>query len=147
MVRVNDEMLRQARRLQAQVERQRSRRREKKDAVLHLRLEADLMERVKFEAKAHGMSVSDFVRVHLLAGLAAPASDGAPAFLAQTSAWTDAVVMRAGSCAVCNDLMPKGARARLANGPPPPARLICGDCYERLLAESVEDAEPHGGDG
>ena len=37
----------------------------RKDAVLHLRIEAEIMERIKTQATSKGVSISDLVRWHL----------------------------------------------------------------------------------
>src|SRR5690606_18921047 len=116
--------LHKARQLQQQVEERWARLKGKKNAVLHLRIETELMERIKAEAAAHKLSLSDFVRLRLVEGLGKPvANDRTPDLLSETTAWSEAVVMHAAECALCGVSLGKGARAWLAHGPPPPARM------------------------
>jgi hypothetical protein len=118
-------------------------RKPRKDAVLHLRIEGDVMERIKIEAEARGMSVSDLVRSHLAEHFpAATETPDRPAFLAETYAWVDVVVAQETKCATCRKALPPRTHARLAQGPPPPTRVVCGTCYDRLQAEQAHDDEP-----
>jgi len=136
---MNDKTLHAARLLQTQVKDEWSWFRGKKNAVLHLRIESDLMDRLKAEAKAHKLSLSDFVRMRLVESLSTPAPNAdTPEFLSTTTAWTEAVVMHDTTCAACGEPMPRGTRAWLAHGPPPPPRMICGACQETLLTEPGE---------
>ena len=132
-----------ARQLERDVKKQRwAQRKLKKDAVLHLRVESDIMDRIKAEAAAQDMSVSDLVRCHLEERFSAPPiSEGAPVFLRSTSAFSDVMVMRNGCCAVCSQVLPRGTNVRLALGPPPPERLVCGNCYDGLQSQFEDQPE------
>jgi len=140
---MNHDTLQAARRLQRQVEDQRARRRGAKDAVLHLRIEKEVMDRIKSEARLRKLSISDLVRACLSEHFPKAAeTNGQPEFLQATYAWSDAVVMRDSPCAVCGAPLARGTSARLANGPPPPARLVCGPCYDAIqqdLDAAIED--------
>ncbi len=139
---------RAAKQLQHEVEKQRqAERRLKKDAVLHLRIEGEVMDRIKAEAKARDMSLSDLVRCHLLERFSEPpAGENAPEFLRATSAFSEVDVLQDSHCALCGEAMPRGASARLAHGPPPPARFICANCYDGLQTEPEDQPEPAPGD-
>ena len=114
----------------------------RKDAVLHLRIEADIMKRIKSEAKASGVGISDLVRRHLAehfrpnhssgdsSGLN---SRGAPDFIKDTYAWTEIVLAKETRCAVCNSLLAAGDNAHLPQGPPPPAKIVCDKCHGQLV--------------
>lgn len=130
---MNNDILLRARQLQRQVEVHQSQLRETKDAVLHLRIESEVMERIKAEAQRQKLSVSDLVRRHLAAHFAVNTpAEGVQAFLASTFAWSDAVLSQDTRCAVCGAFLARGSHARLANGPPPPARLVCDTCFEQF---------------
>ncbi len=137
-----------AKQLERDVKEQRwAQRKLKKDAVLHLRVESDIMERIKAEAAARDMSVSDLVRCHLEERFSeTPTGEGAPEFLRSTTAFSDVMVMRNGRCAVCNQVLARGTNVRLAHGPPPPQRLVCGNCYERLQSQFEDQPETSLGD-
>ncbi len=137
---MKDDNRKAARQLQREVEElRRAERKLKKDAVLHLRIEGAVMDRIKAEAAARDMSVSDLVRCHLVERFSEPrGSEGSPEFLLATSAFSDVAVMQDAECAMCGKAMPCGTSARLAHGPPPPARLLCGDCYEGIQSQ-LED--------
>lgn len=144
---MNNSSLGAARRLQIQMEDQWARRKGRKDAVLHLRIEADIVARVKLEAKAQKLSVSDYVRMRLIDGFSAPVdAPGAPEFLLVTTAWTDAVIMQDCPCAICGEEMPRGTKAWLATGPPPPSRLVCASCYENVLSDTENESPTPEGD-
>ncbi len=128
-----------ARKLQVQVEDQWASRRSRKDGVLHLRIEASIVERVKLEAQAHDLSVSDYVRMRLVEGFGVSSdTPQRPDFLLDTFAWTDAVILQDRTCAICATTLPRGTQAWLAAGPPPPVRFICEACYKNVLSESQE---------
>jgi hypothetical protein len=137
-----------ARQLQRDVEKQRwAERKHKKDAVLHLRIEGDVMDRIKVEAAAREMSVSDLVRCHLVERFSETCSSGGSReFLLTTSAFSDVVIMKDSRCAVCGRVLLRGTSARLAYGPPPPARLVCGDCYDGLQSQFDGQHEPSEGE-
>jgi len=132
-----------ARQLQHEVKtKRRAERRLRKDAVLHLRIEGEIMDRIKAEAAARDMSVSDLVRCHLLERFSEPLpSEGTPEFLLATTAFSDVEVLQETHCAICDELMPRGTNVRMAHGPPPPARLICAPCYDALQSESEDQPE------
>ena len=118
-------------------------RKARKDAVLHLRIEGEVMERIKVEAEARDMSVSDLVRSHLAEHFPAAAeTPDRPAFLAVTYAWVDVVLAQGTRCATCRKALPPHTHARLAQGPPPPTRVVCGTCYDGLQAEARDDQPP-----
>jgi len=137
-----------ARKLQRDVEKHRqAKRRLRKDAVLHLRIEGDVMDRIKAEAEAREMSVSDLVRCYLVERFSeARSGEGTPEFLLATSAFSEVEVVHESQCAICDEVMPCGANARLAHGPPPPERLVCANCYDNLQTLSEEQPEPTSGD-
>lgn len=137
-----------ARQLQRDVKMQRlAERRLRKDAVLHLRIEREVMARIKAEAEARDMSLSDLVRCHLLERFCKTrAGEGTPEFLLATSAFSGVEVLQNSHCAICDELIPGGASARLAHGPPPPARLVCTNCYDGLQSQSEDQPEPAPGD-
>jgi hypothetical protein len=143
---MNPQTVQAARQLQRQVEQQRALLKSAKNAVLHLRIEEAVMERIKAEAALRKMSVSDLVRCHLAEHFAPDSGDGeAPAFLRETFAWSDAVIMQDSQCALCQRAMPRGTNARLANGPPPPARLVCGPCYDGIQLNLGGHLQPEEG--
>ena len=137
-----------ARQLQREVERQRrAERRLRKDAVLHLRIEGEVIARIKAEAAARDMSVSDLVRCHLAERFSGSrAGEGTPEFLLATSAFSDVEIVQDSHCAICGEIMARGASARLAHGPPPPARLVCANCYDGLQSQCEDQPEPAPGD-
>jgi hypothetical protein len=119
----------------------------KKDAVLHLRVESDIMDRIKTEASARDMSVSDLVRCYLVERFSETCVDkGLPEFLQGVSAFSDVVVVNNSRCAICEQVLPRGTNARLAHGPLPPARLVCGNCYDGLQSYSEEEHVPSAGE-
>ncbi len=131
-------LTRAARQLRRDVRRQEEA--ERKDAVLHLRIEGGLMARIKAEAQDRDMSVSDLVRGHLSEHFQAPQPDpAAPEFLATTCAWVDVNVARDARCAVCKKPLPAGSHAWMAQGPPPPPRVVCGTCYDTLQSAARTD--------
>lgn len=108
----------------------------RKDAVLHLRIEGGVMDRIKAEAAARNLSVSDLVRGHLAEHFSeARGTGGLPDFLAATSAFSEVAVMRESPCAVCGEILPRGAPARLAHGPFPAPHLVCAACHDALHRE------------
>lgn len=109
----------------------------RKDAVLHLRIEGGVMERIKAEAAARNLSVSDLVRGHLSEHFAEskPEEAGAPAFLLAATAFSGAAVLRENPCAACGKAVGRGGRAFLAHGPFPAPQLVCGDCHDALQEE------------
>ena len=137
-----------ARQLQQEVENQKwAERKLKKDAVLHLRVERDIMDRIKAEAAARDMSVSDLVRCHLVERFSGNhPCEGSPDFLLTTTAFTDVVIVRDTRCAVCDHVLLRGASAQLACGPPPPPRLVCGNCYDGLQSQFEKQHEPSEGE-
>jgi hypothetical protein len=139
---------RAARQLERDVIRQRlAARRLKKDAVLHLRIEGTVMARIKAEAEARAMSVSDLVRNYLVERYSEPRPcDGAPGFLLATTAFSDVELNQDTHCAICDEIMLRGTRARLAHGPSPPERLVCTHCYESLQSQTEDHAAPAPGD-
>lgn len=118
--------------------------RSRKDAVIHLRIEHEIVKRIKEEAKACKMSVSDLVRRHLVE-LFPASEDGpaTPAFLAATFAWVDVVAAQETRCAKCGKGLPAQSRGWLAQGPPPPTRIVCGTCYDGFQAE-IHDSRTSG---
>lgn len=139
--------LKAARQLQRDVKKQRrAERKLKKNAVLHLRVEGDIMERIKVEAAARDMSVSDLVRGHLAEcfSVTYPCKDS-PDFLLATTAFSDVVIVRDSRCAVCDQILSRGKHAMLAYGPPPPERLVCGKCFDDLQSQSEKQQEPSEG--
>lgn len=111
-----------------------------KDAVLHLRIERETVKRIKAEAKARQMSVSDLVRRHLAEHF--PPTENQPerpAFLAVTFAWADVVVAQETRCAKCGKSLPAQSHGWLAQGPPPPTRILCGTCYDQFQKEMHDD--------
>ncbi|MDQ1256498.1 MAG: hypothetical protein QG656_1094 [Candidatus Hydrogenedentes bacterium] len=137
-----------ARQLQRDVERQLwAQRRLKKDAVLHLRVESDIMDRIKAEASARDMSVSDLVRCYLIERFSGTGvAEGLPDFLREVLAFSDVAVVNDSPCAACGQVLPRGTNARLAHGPLPPARLVCGNCYDGLQSYSEEEQVPSAGE-
>ena len=137
-----------ARQLQQQVEKKRwMERKARKDAVLHLRVEEDVVERIKTEAAARNMSVSDLVRCHLGEWFSDKRiCDGIPEFLLATIAFTDVEIIRDARCAVCDKTLPRGANARLACGPPPPLRMVCDKCYDGIQSAFEDQPELFQGD-
>lgn len=111
--------------------------RSRKDAVLHLRIEGEVMERIKAEAAARNLSVSDLVRGHLAEHFAAARPEGGaqPAFLLSVAAFSKASVTRESPCAACGVTLVRGVRAFLAHGPFPAPQLVCGDCHGALQQE------------
>ncbi len=108
----------------------------RKDAVLHLRIEEAVMDRIKAEAAARNLSVSDLVRGHLAEHFAENhAAAGLPDFLAAAAAFSEAAVMRDSPCAVCGEILPRGASAFLAHGPFPAPHLVCVSCHDALHRE------------
>ena len=131
-------LTRAARQLRREVKRQEEA--ERKDAVLHLRIEGGLMARIKSEASDRGMSVSDLVRGHLSEHFQAPEpGTTGPDFLGTTYAWVDVNVARDARCAVCKKELPSGSHAWMAQGPPPPPRVVCGTCYDTLQSAARKD--------
>ena len=137
---MKQDRLNAARILRQEVEKKKwAERKLRKDAVLHLRVEGDIMDRIKAEAAAREMSVSDLVRCHLVERFSGPPSEGgSPEYLLAANAFTDVVAMGENYCAVCNTVIPHGSKTRLACGPPPPARLVCGKCFDDLQSEIEE---------
>jgi len=134
-------LTRAARQLRREAKRQEEA--ERKDAVLHLRIEGALMARIKAEAREREMSISDLVRGHLSEhfGTPDPAATGAnPEFLATTYAWVDVNVARDSRCGVCKKPVPTGSHAWMAQGPPPPPRVVCGSCYDTLQSAARQDS-------
>ncbi len=140
--------LKAARQLQQQVEKKRwMERKAKKDAVLHLRVEEDVMDRIKAEALARNMSVSDLVRCHLDERFSDTRTcDGIPEFLLATTAFSEVKIMRDSRCAVCDKTLPCGASAQLACGPPPPLRMVCDKCYGGIQLQFEEQLKILQGD-
>lgn len=132
-----------AKQLERDVKKQRwAQRKLKKDAVLHLRVESDIMDRIKAEAAARDMSVSDLVRCHLAERFSETrTSKDSPEFLRSTSAFSDVMIMRNGRCAVCDQVLVRGTTVRLAHGPPPPERLVCANCYDGLQSQFEDQHE------
>ncbi|HDP35003.1 MAG TPA: hypothetical protein ENN29_07845 [Candidatus Hydrogenedentes bacterium] len=128
------ENLKAARRLQREVEKKLwAKRKRKKDAVLHLRVEGSVMNRIKSEAAALDMSVSDLVRHYLTEHFREEgASGGMSEFLFASSAFSEVVIVNDNHCAVCDRTLHRGARAYLAHGPFPASPLVCGSCYKTL---------------
>ena len=132
-------LTRAARQLRRDVKRQEEA--ERKDAVLHLRIEGGLMARIKAEAHERGVSLSDLVRGHLSEHFQEPdPGTSAPEFLGTTHAWVDVNVARDARCAVCKKGLPAGSHGWMAQGPPPPPRVVCGTCYDTLQSAAREDA-------
>jgi len=130
-------MKRSSRRAVQQLRRDaRKQRKRPKDAVLHLRIEEETMARIKAEAKARQMSISDLVRGHLAKHFAPSEKESdQPAFLAATFAWADVVVAQETRCAKCGKALPGQSHGWLAQGPPPPTRIVCGTCYDTFQTE------------
>ncbi len=140
--------LKAARQLQQEVEKKRwMERKIKKDAVLHLRVESDILDQIKAEAAARDMSVSDLVRCYLVERFSSTdLSDGQPGFLLATTAFTDVVTLQDSRCAVCDKALPRGENVRLACGPPPPPRLVCDNCYTNIQSQLEEQHDLSQGD-
>jgi hypothetical protein len=114
---------------------------ERKDAVLHLRIEGALMARIKSEARERDMSISDLVRGHLAEHFQADEADPVgPEFLKATYAWVDVNVARDSRCAICKKAVTAGSHAWMAQGPPPPPRVVCGTCYDTLQSAARQDS-------
>jgi hypothetical protein len=114
-------------------------RRHKKGSVLHLRIEDDLMARIKQEAKAREMSISNLVRNYLAIHFGpGPEESERPAFLDETYGWGDVVLARDTHCVLCEKDLPAYSHAWIAQGPPPPVRTICGDCYDEMKLRTFE---------
>jgi hypothetical protein len=137
-----------ARHLQLEVEKhRRTLRKLIKDAVLHLRIERDIMKRIKAEAEAREMSISDLVRTYLVERFSENrAEEGSPKFLLATSAFSDVEVIQDTHCAICDELITRGTHARLAHGPSPPERMVCPNCYDNLQSQFLDQAAPAPGD-
>jgi len=131
---VNNDKLKAARQLQREVERKLwAERKLKKDAVLHLRIEGGIMDRIKAEAELRDMSVSDLVRCYLTERFSElPTTDDLPDFLLVTSAFSEVVVTNNTNCAACDQVLERGTCAHLAHGPFPTPRMICTTCYTTL---------------
>ena len=129
---VSNDNLKAAKRLQREVERKLwAERKLKKDAVLHLRIEGSVMDRIKAEATLRDMSVSDLVRIYLTEQFSETVtSNDMPEFLLATSAFSEVVVINSNHCAACNQMLERGTCAHLAHGPFPTPRLVCGNCFE-----------------
>lgn len=92
-----------------------------------------MMDRIKAEAADRDMSVSDLIRGHLVERFSDPRpSEGMREFLSATLAFSDVAIMKDSPCAACGRELVRGASARLAHGPFPPPRLVCGNCYDTL---------------
>ena len=127
-----------ARQIQREMERERK---SKKDDVLHLRIEAEVVKRIKSEAHARQMSVSDLIRRHLAEHFQPDeGKSDAMKLLAGTLAWADMVVARATPCAMCGKVCSVQSHAWLAQGTPPPARIVCGSCYDEIQVQNQQDA-------
>ena len=131
---MNNDKLKAARKLQREVERKLwAERKLKKDAVLHLRIEARVMDRIKTEAELRDMSVSDLVRCYLTDRFSETSTtDNLPDFLLITSAFSEVVVTNNTNCAACDQILDRGTCAHLAHGPFPTPRLVCASCYTTL---------------
>ncbi len=131
---MNNDKLKAARQLQREVERKLwAERKLKKDAVLHLRIEGGIMDRIKAEAELRDMSVSDLVRCYLTERFSElPTTDDLPDFLLVTSAFSEVVVTNNTNCAACDQVLERGTCAHLAHGPFPTPRMICTTCYTTL---------------
>lgn len=140
--------LRAIRQLERDVIRQRlASRKHKKDGVLHLRIECPVLARIKAEAVARAVSVSDLVRYFLGERFPEPRPcDGVPEFLSATTAFSDVELIQGTGCAICGEIMPRGTRARLAHGPSSPERLVCPHCHESLQSQTEDQAAPAPGD-
>ena len=104
------------------------------------------MDRIKAEATVREISVSDLIRFYLNERFAETRTSGTmPDFLHTTSAFSDVVIMRDSRCVVCDHVLPRGAHAMLAYGPPPPERLVCAKCYDDLQSQSEKQHEPSEG--
>jgi hypothetical protein len=122
--------------------RHRAQRKLRKDAVLHLRIERDLMERIKAEAQAAKVGISDLVRNRLAALFAekpAPQAQTSGVF-SDTLVWSSGVAVRPAACAGCGAPLAAGAAVWLAHGVAPPARLACDSCHETALADGLAAA-------
>jgi hypothetical protein len=137
-----------AKRLQRDIEKHRCfKRKLKKDAVLHLRIEGEIMERIKDEAKIREISISDLIRGYLVERFSVPPVTGEiPAFLSETNAFSNVIVMKNGSCAACGHALAMGASAHLAHGPFPLPHFVCGNCYETLKTRLDEQSSISGGE-
>lgn len=137
-----------ARRLQRDVEKHRcGRRKRRKDSVLHLRIEGDVMDRIKAEATVMEESVSDLIRSCLNERFPETRTSGTlPDFMHMTAAFSDVVIMRDSRCVVCDQDLPRNAHAMLACGPPPPERLVCTKCYDDLQSQSEKQHETSEGE-
>jgi len=127
-----------ARELRRNVKRRGRSRASRKDAVLHLRIEAAIMEHIKVEAKARNISISDLVRRHLgehfsPGDTGRNSSENGAEFVADTYAWTEIMLAKETRCEVCNVLLAVGDDAHLPQGPPPPAKIVCDKCHKKLL--------------
>lgn len=145
---VKREDVKAARRLQRDVQKHRcGRRKHRKDSVLHLRIEGDVMDRIKAEAAVREESVSDLIRSCLNERFPETRTSGAlPDFLHTTAAFSDVVIMRDTRCVVCDQALPHGTHAMLAYGPPPPERLVCATCYAELQSQPEKQHKPSGGE-
>lgn len=130
--------------------RHRARRKLRKDAVLHLRVEGELMERIKAEARAAKVGISDLVRNRLallFASTPTPPAEAAAVF-ADTLAWSSGISVRAAACAGCGTSLAAGTAVWLAHGESGPTRLACDACHEAALAavraatEPIEETQP-----
>ena len=128
---MNNDKIKAARQLQREVERKLwAERKLKKDAVLHLRIEGSLMDRIKAEAALREMSVSDLVRCYLMERFSdMSATEDLPDFLLVTSAFSEVVVTNNTNCAACDQMLERGTCAHLAHGPFPTPRMVCTRCY------------------
>jgi hypothetical protein len=105
------------------------------------------LEVIKAEAEARDISISDLIRSYLIERFSvAPMSGEIPAFLLETTAFSDVVVMKTSSCAACGLALELGASARLAHGPFPLPHLVCGNCYESLKTQINAQATISGGE-
>lgn len=131
---MNKENLKAAKRLQREVEKKRrAERKLKKDAVLHLRIEGNIMERIKTEATLRDMSISDLVRCYLTERFSdRPTDDNIPDFLLMTTAFSEVTVTNNINCFTCNEMLARGTNAHLAHGPFPIPHLVCSNCYSTL---------------
>lgn len=110
----------------------------RKGSVLHLRIEDDLLERIKQAAKTREMSISNLVRSYLAMHFGPGPGEGKrPAFLDATDGWSDVVVARDARCALCGKDLPAFSHAWIAQGPPPPAQTICGGCYDAIKSRTL----------
>ena len=123
-------------------------RKQKKDAVLHLRIERIVMEKIKEKALQMGMSVSDMIRRHLSDHfLDIEEKSFHSAFLKLTYAWVDVVLARESKCAICKNNIDAYEKAWLAQGPPLPSPVVCSRCHSGLkgLDYKIAPAKKNGG--